>query len=59
MKAERHICRMIKINRNRKQTAWWSVDIKNEVQIKKEKWKQYQSDRNNEMYEEYGKRGYG
>lgn len=46
-------CGTIVIHKNKKQTKWWSQDIKDEVKIKKEKWKLYLNQKSQESYDEY------
>lgn len=53
LKAGREICGTTRLNRWRKQTAWWNNQIKEQVKIKKQKWKQYLNNGNNDSYNEY------
>lgn len=55
VKAAKEVCGTTKVNRSRKQTAWWNEDIKQEVKLKKEKWKQYLKDGTEQKYGEYKK----
>lgn len=51
--AARETCGTSKINRNKKQTAWWNDNVKREVKLKKEKWKIYLRTGNNTTYQDY------
>ncbi|CAH0555067.1 unnamed protein product [Brassicogethes aeneus] len=46
-------CGLTKINKGKKQTRWWSEEIKAEIKTKKNKWIKYLSKRNNENYNAY------
>ncbi|KAJ8934491.1 hypothetical protein NQ318_012467 [Aromia moschata] len=50
LEAGRVTCGTIKINRGRKQTAWWNAEIKREVKAKKAKWQKYLAHKNADNY---------
>lgn len=51
--AAREVCGIIKQNKHKKQTAWWTEEIKQEVKIKKERWQTYLSVKTERSYERY------
>lgn len=53
LKAAKQACGTIKLNPNKKQTAWWNESIKEEIRQKKQKWKKYLKSRTEENYNEY------
>lgn len=53
--AAKKICGTSKINKNKKQTSWWSKEINEETKLKKKKWKVYLSKRDNHTYNDYKK----
>lgn len=53
LEAGKEICGTTKINRGRKQTAWWNTEIKREVQTKKTKWRKYLANKDTAHYEDY------
>uniref|UniRef100_A0A1Y1M0F5 Reverse transcriptase domain-containing protein n=2 Tax=Photinus pyralis TaxID=7054 RepID=A0A1Y1M0F5_PHOPY len=46
-------CGVIGINKNKKQTKWWNQELKEQVKIKKEKWKLYLSMKSEASYQVY------
>lgn len=53
MKAARETCGTLKITPNKKQTAWWNKEIKENVRDKKRKWKNYLNTKSEANYLEY------
>lgn len=53
IQAAKDICGTSKVNKNKKQTAWWTDEIKQQVKDKKKKWQQYLSNKNERNYESY------
>lgn len=51
--AAKETCGTIAIKKNKKQTKWWNQEIKNEVKIKKEKWKLYLNHKTKDSYTAY------
>ncbi|XP_030756951.1 uncharacterized protein LOC115882842 [Sitophilus oryzae] len=51
----KEICGTTKINKSKRQTAWWNDDIKHEIKMKKAAWKNYLCGRNMDKYEVYKK----
>lgn len=51
--AAKEVCGVNKRNNAKKQTAWWTEDIKKEVEIKKKAWKNYLSNKTTDNYEKY------
>ncbi|XP_044755033.1 uncharacterized protein LOC123313963 [Coccinella septempunctata] len=49
----RNVCGSYKKTNKRKQTSWWTSEIKYQVKIKKDKWKQYLSHKTVEKYGQY------
>lgn len=47
------ICGVYKKDNRRKQTAWWTKEIREEVESKKKEWKKYLIDNSPEQYEIY------
>nr|CAH7736536.1 unnamed protein product [Callosobruchus chinensis] len=48
-------CGVSSMNKSKKQTRWWSDEIKRQVKIKKEKWNAYMDCKTAEKYDEYKK----
>nr|CAH7736900.1 unnamed protein product [Callosobruchus chinensis] len=48
-------CGVSSMNKSKKQTRWWSDEIKRQVKIKKEKWNAYMDCKTSEKYDEYKK----
>lgn len=53
LQAARSACGINRNNSKKKQTAWWTNEIKEQVKEKKIAWKKYLSSRSNEDYETY------
>ncbi|CAH2008634.1 unnamed protein product [Acanthoscelides obtectus] len=49
----RDVCDLSKMNKNMKQTAWWTPETKQHVKEKKNKWKTYLHRKTTEAYDEY------
>lgn len=47
------VCGTFKTNKDKKQTAWWTDEIKKQVKIKKKSWKQYLATKTEENYKIY------
>lgn len=47
------VCGTHKINTDRKQTAWWSENLKKHIKIKKQMWKKFLSNKTQENYKLY------
>nr|CAH7747709.1 unnamed protein product [Callosobruchus chinensis] len=48
-------CGVSSMNKSKKQTRWWSDEIKRQVKVKKEKWNAYMDCKTAEKYDEYKK----
>lgn len=55
IESTRKICGSYRKANTKKQTAWWTEEIKAQVKIKKEKWKKYINQRTTDNYEQYKK----
>lgn len=55
LQTTREVCGSYTRNRNKKQTMWWSHEIKKEIEAKKKYWKQYLNNKTNENYITYKK----
>lgn len=51
--AAREVCGINKQGKHKKQTAWWTEEIKQEVKTKKERWRRYLSEKTERSYEQY------
>ena len=53
LRATENICGTTRINNNKKQTAWWNQNIRSEISVKKQIWKNYLRDKNTDTYRKY------
>uniref|UniRef100_A0A1Y1M3Z3 Reverse transcriptase domain-containing protein n=1 Tax=Photinus pyralis TaxID=7054 RepID=A0A1Y1M3Z3_PHOPY len=53
IKTAREVCGEVKIRGNKKQTRWWSEELKNEIKNKKLRWKEYLGSREKEKFNTY------
>jgi hypothetical protein len=53
LEAAKRVCGKSRRNKFKKQTAWWSEEIKQQVKTKKEKWQAYISNQTESNYEAY------
>nr|CAH7713655.1 unnamed protein product [Callosobruchus chinensis] len=51
--AAKKVCGVMKVNKNIKQTAWWTAEIKQEVKKKKKKWREFLQKKSVEAYNDY------
>lgn len=53
LKAATQVCGVYKANNHKRQTSWWSEEIKTQIKIKKEKWQRYLTNRTEANYKIY------
>lgn len=53
LESAKETCGVLKVGNNKKQTAWWNHEIKEEVKDKKKKWRTYLGEKSGESYEAY------
>ncbi|KAJ8949832.1 hypothetical protein NQ318_000531 [Aromia moschata] len=53
--AAKETCGTKRINKGKKQTAWWTNEIKAEIKEKKKLWKKYLQNKTRESYDYYKK----
>lgn len=53
IQAAKEVCGTFRRNNNKKQTAWWTEEVKQQVKFKKEKWQKYLSNKTGTNYEAY------
>lgn len=55
LKAAQEVCGKYKTNKNKKQTKWWTNEVKEQIKMKKKTWKKYLDNKNTSNYDIYKK----
>lgn len=53
IESAKKVCGTCKITNNKRQTAWWNEEIRQQVRLKKRKWKFYLKKKTKESYDDY------